>query len=278
MNDISGNIPDIVFIVPYRNRETHRFAFTSIMKTIVENLNCKIIFAHQKDNRPFNRGAMKNAGFIYIKNTYPEYYKKITLVFHDIDVMPWYEGQFTYETISGTINHFYGFKRGLGGIFAIKGKDFEELNGFPNYWSWGLEDNILKIRSNFLKKHISYNEFVPYTNDNKNIISLSHGWNREINDKLEFRARFRVEEMIEGISTLLNVKYESFDIDNIFIELNVNSFNTGDHPNSPYIKNIKMKDARYNTRMNNYKKKIQIKKGDSRNFGKNKGFGSMLMF
>ena len=61
-----GINPDIVFIVPYRNRETHRFAFTSIMRTIVEDLNCKIIFAHQKDNRSFNRGAMKNAGLVYI--------------------------------------------------------------------------------------------------------------------------------------------------------------------------------------------------------------------
>lgn len=278
MNDTSGNIPDIVFIVPYRDRKPHRFAFTSIMKTIVKDLNCKIIFSHQKDTRPFNRGAMKNTGFIYIKNTYPEYYKNITFVFHDIDVMPWRKEQFSYQTNIGIINHFYGFKRGLGGIFAVKGKDFEELNGFPNYWSWGLEDNVLKWRADKLGKKIIYNEFVEYSEDNKNIIGLGHGWDRKINDKLEFRARYRMNEMIEGIKTLSQVRYTSINIDSLFIELNVNNFETGDDLNSPYVKNINSKDSRFNTRLNNYNKKISLKKGDARNFGRNKGFGSMLMF
>jgi hypothetical protein len=277
MNDTSGNIPDIVFIVPYRDRQPHRFAFTSIMKTIVEDMNCKIIFAHQKDRRPFNRGAMKNAGFIYIKNTYPEHYKNITFVFHDIDVMPWYKGQFSYQTRMGIVNHFYGFKRGLGGIFAIKGKDFEDVNGFPNYWSWGLEDNVLKWRVNTLIKKFNYTEFVNHTEDNKNIIALNHGWQRKINDKLEFRARYRMDKMIEGIKTLSKVNYIPIDIDNIFIELNVNNFETGDNPNSPYIKNVNSKDVRFNTRLNNYDKKISIKRGAAGHFGKKRGFGGMVM-
>jgi len=277
MANIDGNIPDVVFIIPYRDREPQRVAFISIMRTMVENINCKIIFAHQKDRRPFNRGAMKNAGFIYIKNTYPEHYKNITFVFHDIDVMPWYKGQFSYQTRMGIVNHFYGFKRGLGGIFAIKGKDFEDVNGFPNYWSWGLEDNILKWRVDKLGKKIIYNEFVQYSDDNKNIIGLGHGWNRKINDKLEFRARFRINEMIEGIKTLSQVRYTASNMDNIFIELNVNNFETGDNLNSPYIKNIDSKDARFNTRLNNYNKKISIKRGAAGHFGKKRGFGGMVM-
>jgi hypothetical protein len=277
MANIDGNIPDVVFIIPYRDREPQRVAFISIMRTMVENINCKIIFAHQKDRRPFNRGAMKNAGFIYIKNTYPEHYKNITFVFHDIDVMPWYKGQFSYQTRMGIVNHFYGFKRGLGGIFAIKGKDFEDVNGFPNYWSWGLEDNVLKWRVDKLGKKIIYNEFVQYSDDNKNIIGLGHGWNRKINDKLEFRARFRINEMIEGIKTLSQVRYTASNMDNIFIELNVNNFETGDNLNSPYIKNIDSKDARFNTRLNNYDKKISIKRGAAGHFGKKRGFGGMVM-
>lgn len=278
MTDISENVPDIIFIVPYRDREPQRFAFSSIMKSIVEDLNCKIIFSHQKDTRPFNRGAMKNAGFIYIKNTYPNHYKNITIVFHDIDVMPWYKGQFSYNADIGVINHFYGFKRGLGGIFAIKGKDFEDANGFPNYWSWGLEDNVLKWRIDNLGKKITYHEFVEYSDNNTNIIGLGHGWDRKINDKLEFRARYRMNEMIEGIKTLKNVTYNAVNIDNRFIELNVNTFETGDDINSPYITNIQSKDARFNVRLNNYNTRSLGKRGDARNFGRNRGFGSMLMF
>ena len=275
---MSSEIPDVVFIVPYRDRNAHRFAFTSIMRTIVKDINCKIIFSHQKDTRPFNRGAMKNSGFLYIKDVYPNDYKNITFVFHDIDIIPWFKGQFSYQTTDGTINHFYGFKRGLGGIFAIKGKDFEDVNGFPNYWSWGLEDNILKWRVVKLKKRITYNEFIEYSEDNKNIITLGHGWNRKINDKLEYRARYRMNEMIEGIKTITNLNYNTVNIDNIFIELNVNNFETGDNLNSPYMNNIKIKDARYNVRLNNFNKAKRVKKGDARNFGRNKGFGSMLMF
>jgi len=273
MNDISNNIPDIIFIVPYRDRAPQRFAFTSIMEKIVEDLNCKIVFSHQKDTRPFNRGAVKNTGFLFVKNSYPEHYKDITIVFHDIDIMPWYKNQFSYDTMPGIINHFYGFKRALGGIFAIKGIDFEEANGFPNYWSWGLEDNLLKWRLQKLGKAFKYNQFVDYNDNNQNIIGLWHGWDRNINDKLEFRARYRMNEMIEGIKTLNNVKYNVNVIDNIFIELNIYSFETGDSYNSPYLQNIQKKDARTSIKLNNYGKNSKnIKKRGTQ------GFGKILMF
>ena len=274
---MANKIPDIVIIVPYRDRQPQRVAFTSIMKNIVSDLNCKIIFAHQRDSRPFNRGGMKNIGFLYIKNTYPNHYKNITLVFHDIDVMPWYKGQFSYNTTMGTINHFYGFKRGLGGIFAIKGKDFEDANGFPNYWSWGLEDNILKWRLDKLGKNFIYPQFVDYNSNNQNIIGLWHGWDRLINDKLEYKARYRMDEMIEGLKTLKNVKYNINSIDDLFLELNITQFFTEEGRNSQYVKNIQKKDARYNNRLNNYKVNRSVKRGAAGYFGKKRGFGGMVM-
>ena len=56
-------IPTLVFIVPYRNRKTQKFFFCKHMEYILENENYEIYFSHQADDRPFNRGAVKNIGF-----------------------------------------------------------------------------------------------------------------------------------------------------------------------------------------------------------------------
>ena len=61
---------ELIIIVPYRDREQHKFYFDRHMKYILENYDYEIIFVHQKDNRPFNRGGMKNIGFLYAKNKY----------------------------------------------------------------------------------------------------------------------------------------------------------------------------------------------------------------
>ena len=68
---VKDKTPEIIFIVPYRDRKPQRYAFIKIMTHILEDLNCKVLFVHQRDKRPFNRGAMKNLGFIHVKKMYP---------------------------------------------------------------------------------------------------------------------------------------------------------------------------------------------------------------
>ena len=70
-------IPNTVFIVPYRDRKPQRVAFMKIMPHILEDMNYLVLFVHQFDKRPFNRGAMKNLGFIFIKSAFPNHYKNI---------------------------------------------------------------------------------------------------------------------------------------------------------------------------------------------------------
>ena len=84
-------IPDTLFIIPYRDREMHKRFFIRHMSYIMEDIDpesYKILFIHQQDDEPFNRGAMKNIGFLVGKALYPNDYGKLTFVFHDIDTFP----------------------------------------------------------------------------------------------------------------------------------------------------------------------------------------------
>lgn len=168
------NIPSIIFIVPYKNRESDKNKFSKQMKYILEDLSSyEIYYSYQYNNKPFNRGAVKNIGFMAMKNKYPNDYRNITFVFNDIDTFPKIKNQLNYETIHGVIKHFYGYKHTLGGIFSIKGSDFEKCNGFPNYWGWGLEDNMLQLRVLSNGLHINRDNFISVKN-NRDIFHLNN--------------------------------------------------------------------------------------------------------
>ena len=136
-----------IFIVPYRDRKDDKERFTTKMKDILADSEpYEIYFAQQCDHRPFNRGAMKNSGFLAIREKYPNTYKDLTFIFHDVDTWPSKKGLIDYQTTPGVVRHFYGYNFALGGMFAIKGGDFEKTKGFPNFWGWGIEDNVINDR------------------------------------------------------------------------------------------------------------------------------------
>ena len=172
-----NNIPQIIFIIPYRNREKQIKFFTEHFYKTKKYYNwnddyAKLFFIHQSDKREFNRGAMKNIGFLFVKNKYPNNYKNITLVFNDIDTFPESPELINYETNVGNLKHFYGYEWALGGIFSVKAGDFEKTKGFPNFWGWGLEDNVMNERCNNIIK-IDRENF--YNINDKKIIRLDDG-------------------------------------------------------------------------------------------------------
>ena len=230
-------IPKLIFIVPYRDREQQKHFFNRQMEYVLEDIgkdNYEIYFAHQCDNRDFNRGAMKNLGFIAMKDKYADNYKDITFVFNDVDTMPYTKNFLNYETTEGNIKHFYGFTYTLGGIVSIKGSDFEKVNGFPNFWAWGYEDNMFQERvlKNGLK--IDRNQFYPIMD--KNILQNKDGLERIVNRK-EYD-RFK-NNTTDGICTLQNIVYE---IDNRFI--NITNFKT-------LIENNKTSNSKHDLRNKN---------------------------
>jgi hypothetical protein len=198
-----NEIPDIVFIVPYRDRQTHYEFFSKHMEYILQDVpNARIYYIHQRDNRGFNRGAMKNIGFRMVRNKWPDHYKNMTLVFNDVDSMPKTPGLLNYATVPNVVKHFYGFRHTLGGIVSIRAADFERINGFPNFWAWGYEDNMLQHRVGQYNMTIDRSTF--FAINDPRILRLSESSIRPVN-----RAEFDryVNKTQEGISQINGLTY-----------------------------------------------------------------------
>lgn len=197
-------IPKKVFIVPYRNRVQHKFFFSKYMSFILEDSDdYEIYFSHQCDNRTFNRGAMKNIGFMAIRDKYPEHYKNITFIFNDVDTIP-FNKIFDYETTEGVVKHYYGYKYALGGIVVMKGADFEKVNGFPCFWGWGMEDNCLQKRCEWAGIKIDRSTF--YGIGSPQILQLFDGISRIISKKDPWR--MKNDNGQDGIRTITGLKYD----------------------------------------------------------------------
>lgn len=218
--------PKLVFIIPYRDREREKHFFQQRMTTILEKKYpksyYKIYYIHQTDNKPFNRGAMKNIGFLMVKNSYPNDYKNITLVFNDVDTTPMSHDTIPdFTTIMNKVKHFYGYTFALGGIVSIMAGDFERINGFPNYYSWGFEDNELNAR--VLKAGMTIDRSVFFNiNDTQNILQIQNGKQRTVN-RGEFD-RF-VKQIKEGINSIKNLNYNIDETEGIGM-VNVKMFET----------------------------------------------------
>jgi len=210
-------IPKRIFIVPYRNRIQHKFFFSKYMSFILEDCDdYEIMFSHQCDARTFNRGAVKDIGFIAVRNKYPEHYRDITFIFNDVDTIP-FTKIFDYETIHGVVKHYYGFKYALGGIVVMKGADFERTNGFPCFWGWGMEDNVLQKRCEALGLVIDRSVF--YNIGSPEILQLFDGISRIISKKDPWRGEH--DNGIDGLRSITQLKYTIDDKsenpnDNIF--------------------------------------------------------------
>jgi len=224
-NAVVSVVPKYVFIVPYRDREPHRVFFSTYIYKIMEDIpreEWTFYFIHQNDKRPFNRGAMKNIGFLALKEAFPNHYKEIIFIFNDIDTLPYDKNILNYHTEYGVVKHFYGFQFALGGIFSIRGVDFERINGFPNYWAWGGEDNLLNERAKQFGLTIDRTNF--YTIGDKHILQFADGMKRLIcRDEL---ATSIMPNNTDGLSKLTNVIHIKYDETHM---IDVNAFDTYIH-------------------------------------------------
>ena len=210
-------VPKLIFVVPYRDRENQVAFFQRHMKYILEDYReseYEILICHQNDKRSFNCGAMKNIGFLIAKKRYPRHYQDITFVFNDVDTLPFVKNTLQYETTPRNVKHFYGFTHTLCGIVSIRGADFESLNGFPNFWAWGYEDNLLYDRALRSKMRVDRDNFFEYAD--KDIMHFQDGYIKKVN-KGEFE-RY-AKGTLEGIHSIYQLTYHQnsttgfYDID-----------------------------------------------------------------
>jgi hypothetical protein len=203
-------VPKLIFIIPYRDRKEQQKFFNFQMEKVLEDCpkeEYMMVYSHQLDQRSFNRGAMKNIGFLYAKSLFPNDYQNITFVFNDVDTMPYTKGFLNYDTTPGSVKHFYGYTFTLGGIVSIKGADFEKTNGFPNYWAWGYEDNAFQQRVKNAGLIIDRSQFYPIMD--KNILQLKDGITRVVNrgEFDRYADEVKYQNNSDGISSIFDVSY-----------------------------------------------------------------------
>ena len=123
---------------------------------------------------------------------------------------------------------------------VIKGSDFERINGFPNFWSWSSEDNVLQERC------IQYNMIIDRTNfyeiGSPEVLQLFDGMKRLLskNDC----SRPRNTHIEDGLSTISKLY---FTIDKA--SKNQNDIGFLEEKENTFVVNV----YRFTT-LNNYKK------------------------
>jgi len=232
--EVIEDIPEKIFIIPYRDRIQHKTIFLHYMKTILEGQKYRIYFVEQNDKRKFNRGALKNIGFIQAKQNYPNNYRNISFIFHDIDLIPYKKGLFSYKANKGEAYHYYGFNFLLGGIVGMNGEDFERINGYPNYWAWGWEDNALQQRfDKRIKGKTNRSEFLVI--NHPDVLTFYHGYNKTTSptNQAQYQKEYKDDLIYSGIHSIKELKKTQSERNRIN-EIKVNFFLT-EFPEEKYV-------------------------------------------
>jgi len=181
-----GEMKRLNIVIPFRDRHQHLSRFVPHVRAYFsrDKLDSKIPYTvtivEQQAGLPFNRGALKNIGYLLRKND-SEY-----TCFHDVDYLPiwadyswvdvptpivWYgaeERPLTLRPDSPIVKHKLDLF--FGGAILVPNGLFFDVNGYSNeYWGWGYEDSDIQKR--FKEKGILFGRrkgtFSPLFHDNE---------------------------------------------------------------------------------------------------------------
>lgn len=202
----------LCILVPYRDRLDHLARFVPHVTKYLEQdehlqgVSPQIVIVEQHDNKPFNKGALLNAGFLVAENAL-DY-----VCFHDVDFLPidadysipeyptrriWRGAESRPCEPGGVhlINHRFDWL--FGGVSIFRKAHFRRVNGFSNlYQGWGYEDGDLRerCRAEGLGPEFGHGQFEPLDHVNRGI-------NRDLSftdEALANRERYKQRWIING--------------------------------------------------------------------------------
>jgi hypothetical protein len=125
--------------VPYRNREAHLHEFIPKVSKYLKNqgIDFQMYFAHQADDKLFNRGATKNIAAEWAFKEGCDY-----IVWHDIDMIPEESGGCDYSypeeaprhiaTQISQMDYQLKYHEYFGGAVLFTKEQVEATNGYSN--------------------------------------------------------------------------------------------------------------------------------------------------
>ena len=216
-------VPNVVIICPVRDRDYDKSA---ILKVYADLIKVKLVFVCQNWDKPWNKGAMINIAFLEISKLYPNDYRDINFVFHDVDVLPYTHiprRQYPrlFSTVEGVIiQNCPGFAGGfaLNHVFTILGKDYEKLHGFCNVYGWDNSDVL------FCSAAQNANMAIQQSPDSKPIFINSEV---PFEDAVTYRVYLQSEYVRTNkqLDNLESIK-DKYTVDHVKNEIRVTSFET----------------------------------------------------
>ena len=203
-----------VFIVPYRDRVAHLNRYLETLSKYLKDREYSILVIEQANKSPFNAGMIRNIGF---KEACKKFPNQDYFIFNDVDIVPILLPNINHEVIDfghpgEKINHLYGMKHCIGGVYSISKHNFIKINGYPTgYWGWGFEDTDL-LHYRVIEKNIDRIGPLYLRNQEISLFSDISKHHRDMNHRSYNKKLFNSRESPGGLDSMeYQVISESFD-------------------------------------------------------------------
>lgn len=171
-------------VVPYRDREEHRARFVPHLRGWLArhqpDIPYRVTIVEQENGLPFNRGTLKNIGFVLGAEA-SDY-----TVLHDIDYLP-DDADYGWAPHPTAILRHGAESRPVapgrsaatvtsdldstfGGVLLLPNTVFRAIDGYSNlFWGWGYEDFdfSLRMRARRIEMGRRAGRFIPLDHDNE---------------------------------------------------------------------------------------------------------------